>query len=222
MVFVAALWESEQGLLRLHLTVADSAQLSQGRLQLYHLAYLLLFLACMFGGGGLYCNLITLLLQFLYRIVSDVLVALSATWAFLVPVASVNMPEEAFGVAAVSTTLENVQVLTSFHALEANSAQLCQGRLQLNLLASLLFLFLFLVIHLSIKLYLLVRDLRLSNVIIVTSFLVLLRSATFNFSVLPRSGATFLRLRQKTGLIWVVEAERDYRVTVAFVLVNTQ
>ena len=116
---------------------------------------------------------------------------------------------------AVSTTLENVQVLASVHALEANSAQLCQGRLQLNLLASLLFVFLFLVIHLhlSIKLYLLLGDLRLSNVIIVTSF-----------SVLPRSGATFLRLRQKTGLIWVVEAERDYRVTVALliVLVNTQ
>ena len=75
MVFVAALWESEQGLLRLHLTVADSAQLSQGRLQLYHLAYLLLFLACLFDDGCLYCDIITLLLQFLYRIVSDVQVA---------------------------------------------------------------------------------------------------------------------------------------------------
>ena len=74
-VFVAALWESEQGLLRLHLTVADSAQLSQGRLQLYHLAYLLLFLACLFDDGCLYCDIITLLLQFLYRIVSDVQVA---------------------------------------------------------------------------------------------------------------------------------------------------
>ena len=98
----------------------------------------------MFGGGGLYCNLITLLLQFLYRIVSDVLVALSATWAVLVPVASVNMPEEAFGVAAVPTTLENVQVLASVHALEADSARdLCRF--------SLLFLFL---VHLSINLYL--------------------------------------------------------------------
>ena len=146
-VFVAALWESEQGLLPVHLLVADTAQLDRDRLQLnllYRLAHLLLFLACMFGGGGLYCNLITLLLQFLYRIVSDVLVALSATWAVLVPVASVNMPEEAFGVAAVSTTLENVQVLASVHALEANSAH-DLGRF------SLLFLFL---VHLSINLYL--------------------------------------------------------------------
>ena len=144
MVFVAALWESEQGLLRLHLTVADSAQLSQGRLQLYHLAYLLLFLACLFDDGCLYCDIITLLLQFLYRIVSNVLVALSATWPVLVPVASVNMPEEAFGVAAVPTTLENVQVLASVHALEADSAR-DLGRF------SLLFLFL---VHLSINLYL--------------------------------------------------------------------
>ena len=77
-VFVAALWESEQGLLPVHLLVADTAQLDRDRLQLnllYRLAHLLLFLACMFGGGGLYCNLITLLLQFLYRIVSDVQVA---------------------------------------------------------------------------------------------------------------------------------------------------
>ena len=54
------------------------------------------------------------------------------------------MPEEAFGVAAVSTTLENVQVLASFHALEADSAR-DLGRF------SLLFLFL---VHLSINLYL--------------------------------------------------------------------
>ena len=147
MVFVAALWESEQGLLPVHLLVADTAQLDRDRLQLnllYRFANLLLFLACMFGDGGLYCNLITLLLQFLYRIVSDVLVALSATWAVLVPVASVNMPEEAFGVAAVPTTLENVQVLASVHALEADSAR-DLGRF------SLLFLFL---VNLSINLYL--------------------------------------------------------------------
>ena len=127
--------------------MADTAQLDRDRLQLNLLCRfvnLLLFLACMFGGGGLYCNLTALLLQFLYRIVSDVLVALSATWAVLVPVASVNMPEEAFGVAAVSTTLENVQVLASFHALEADSAR-DLGRF------SLLFLFL---VHLSINLYL--------------------------------------------------------------------
>ena len=134
-------------MLPVHLLVADTAQLDRDRLQLnllYRLAHLLLFLACMFGGGGLYCNLITLLLQFLYRIVSNVLVALSATWPVLVPVASVNMPEEAFGVAAVPTTLENVQVLTSVHALEANKAH--------DLVRfSLLFLFL---VHLSINLYL--------------------------------------------------------------------
>ena len=41
MVFVVALWESEQGLPLLHLTVADTAQLDRGRLQLNLLASLL-------------------------------------------------------------------------------------------------------------------------------------------------------------------------------------
>ena len=192
--------------------MADTAQLDRDRLQLnllFRFANLLLFLACMFGGGGLYCDLMTLLLQFLYRIVSDVLVALTATWPVLVPVASVNMPEEAFGVVAVSTALENVQVLASFHALEAHSAP-DLGCFQLNLHYSLVLLIVF----------------RLSIVTIVTFEVLPLSDAFFNFDVLPRSVAVRVRerLRRNTGVIWVGEAERDYRVTVALLIVwvNTQ
>ena len=104
----------------------------------------------------------------------------------------VRICEEAGSVVFVAALWESEQGLPLLHLTVADSAQLGQGRLQLNLLASLLFLFLVIHLHLSIKLYLFLIVFRLSIVIIVTSFLVMLRSgATFNFSVLPRSGATF-------------------------------
>ena len=81
--------------------------------------------------------------------------------------------------AAVPTTLENVQVLASFHALEAHSAP-DLGCFQLNLHYSLVHLLLFLLIVF-----------RLSIVTIVTFEVLPLSDAFFNFDVLPRSGATF-------------------------------
>ena len=111
--------------------------------------------------------------------------------------------------AAVPTTLENVQVLASFHALEAHSAP-DLGCFQLNLHYSLVLLIVF----------------RLSIVTIVTFEVLPLSDAFFNFDVLPRSVAVRVRerLRRNTGVIWVGEAERDSRVTVALLIVwvNTQ
>ena len=54
----------------------------------------------------------------------------------------------------------------------------------------------------------------------------LLSDATLNFKVLPRSGSTFQLvavrelLRRNIGLIWIGEAERGYRVTVALLIVG--